>query len=240
MSLVSALQARSGVTCVVGAGGKKSAMYALAERLPEAILTATVRIPIFDAEVERVVVTDSPVDAAMTYTERPLGLVPEREGTDRYLGYDTTVVDTLSDAVDAPILVKADGARMRRFKAPGSHEPQLPSSATTVVPVVSAHVLGEPLSEELVHRVDRVADIAECDPGAELTPPIVARVLTANRGGWKGVPDGATVIPLINMVDTAELETRARSLATEIHDRATVPHVVLTCLRADDPIIATI
>ena len=116
MDIVDALGARDGTTCLVGAGGKKTTMATLASRLEAAVVTATVRIPIFDDWVAEVVVTEDPVAAVDDATEWPVGVVPERERDDRYLGYDRTVVDRLADC-GHPVVVKADGARMRRFKA---------------------------------------------------------------------------------------------------------------------------
>ena len=52
--------AAEGVVAVVGAGGKKSTLYALAADLGRAVLTATVRIPPFEGHVERLLVTDEP------------------------------------------------------------------------------------------------------------------------------------------------------------------------------------
>jgi hypothetical protein len=60
VTLPEALAAESGLTCVVGAGGKKTTLYTLADRLDRAVVTATVRIPIFDAEV-----ADDPVVAVV-------------------------------------------------------------------------------------------------------------------------------------------------------------------------------
>ncbi|MGQ3412020.1 selenium cofactor biosynthesis protein YqeC [Natrinema sp. LN54] len=236
MDVVEALQARRGTTCFVGAGGKKTTMATLASVLERAVVTATVRIPIFDDWVERVAVTDDPVAAVEGTADWPLGLVPEREREDRYLGYDRATVEALAD-LDAPVLVKADGARMRRFKAPNGREPQLPSSADTVVPIASARVVGEPLTEERVHRVDRVAELTGLEPGDEIRPADVATVLASDRGGRKDVPDGATVIPLVNMVDDEALAATARRVAAEIHERADVPRVVLAEMRADRPLV---
>ena len=236
MELVDALEARSGVTCVVGAGGKKSTMAHLAGTLDRAIVTATVRIPIFDSWVDRVAVTEDPLEVVQSADAWPLGLVPERERSDRYRGYDRETIDELA-GLDVPLLVKADGARMRKLKAPNDREPRIPSSATTVVPIASAHVVGQPLEEERIHRVDRVATLTGRDPGETLRPSDVARVLASPDGGRKGVPEGATVVPVINMVDDEELEERAREVATAILERAPVPRVVLTELRSDDPLV---
>lgn len=239
MNVVDALDAGQGTTCFVGAGGKKTTMETLARSLERAVVTATVRIPIFDDWVEEVVVTDDPVATIESADAWPLGVVPERERDDRYLGYDPATVDRL-DGASVPVLVKADGARMRRFKAPAEREPQLPSTADTVVPIASAHVVGQPLSAERVHRVDRVATLTGREPGEPITTGDVATVLASEAGGRKGVPDGATVIPLVNMVDDGPLEATAREVAAEIHARTDVPHVVLAEMRATDPVVAVV
>jgi len=239
MDVVDALGAREGTTCLVGAGGKKTTMRTLANRTA-AVVTATVRIPIFDRWVERVVVTDDPVAAAERVTEHPLGLVPEREREDRYRGYDTAAVDRLAGAVDDPLVVKADGARSRLLKAPADHEPQLPSRADTVVAVASVRAVGTPLSDEHVHRVDRVAALTGRSPGEELRPDDIAAVLASDRAGLKGVPEGATAVPLLNMVDDERLAATAREVARAVHDRADVPRVVLAEMRAADPVVEVV
>lgn len=239
MDIVEALDAERGTTCFVGAGGKKTTMATLAGRLDRAVVTATVRIPIFDQWVERVAVTADPRAAVESADVWPLGVVPERERDDRYRGYDPGTVDDLA-AVAAPVLVKADGARMRRFKAPDDREPRIPSKASTVVPVASTRVVGEPLDDDRVHRVERVSALTGRDPGDPLEPVDVARVLASERGGRKGVPDGATVVPLLNMVDDDALETTAREIAAEIHALADVPRVVLTEMRAEDPLVGVV
>ncbi|WP_066418486.1 selenium cofactor biosynthesis protein YqeC [Halorubrum aethiopicum] len=242
MNVVDALDAAEGTTCLVGAGGKKTTLYALAARLDRAVLTATVRIPIFDRQVAAVRTAEDPVaelDALReAYRERveeapfPLGLVPERERDDRYRGYDPGTVDRLSAAHDGPVLVKADGARTRLFKAPNDREPQVPAGADTVVPVASAHAVGEPLSETVVHRPERVADLVDgVEIGDEITPELVGRVVAHEEGGLKGVPADATAIPLVNMVDDEADEAVARGIAAAIRERADVPRVVLARMR---------
>ncbi len=241
MDIVDALEARRGTTCVVGAGGKKTTMATLAARLNRAVVTATVRIPLFSEWVADVVVTEDPVAAIERAgaDDWPLGLVPEQERPDRYYGYDRAVVDRIGET-GHPTLVKADGARMRRFKAPAEHEPQLPATTDVVVPIASVHVVGEPLTDERVHRVDRVAEITGRAPGDDIRPVDVARVLASDAGGLKDVPEGATPIPLLNMVDDETLAETAREVAAELHDLADVPRVVLAELRADDPLVGVV
>ncbi|QAU13979.1 putative selenium-dependent hydroxylase accessory protein YqeC [Halorubrum sp. BOL3-1] len=227
--LVEALATADGTTCLVGAGGKKTTLYELADRLDRAILTATVRIPIFDRKVAAVRVTSDPIAALKDADDNqfPLGLVPERERDDRYRGYEPAIVDGLASAHDGPVLVKADGARTRLLKAPNDREPQIPPEADTVVPVASVGAVGKSLSSEVVHRPERVAAITDAEIGDEITPKLVGRVLADERGGLKGIPADARPIPLINAVDDATDETVAREIAAVVHDRADVPLVVL-------------
>lgn len=219
MDLVEALAA-DGLVAVVGAGGKKSTIYELAGRLDRAVVTATVRIPIFDDEVARVIVTDDPVETVASNDEWPLGVVPEREREDRYLGYDReTVADLAAADVDA-VLVKADGARSRLLKAPDDREPQIPRRADTVLPVASARAVGKPLDDTHVHRPERVADVGGLEVGDELTVADVARVLASERGGLTGVPPDATVVPVVNMADDERLRRTARDVAAGVLERS--------------------
>ncbi|MFC4248870.1 selenium cofactor biosynthesis protein YqeC [Natribaculum luteum] len=227
MNVVDALDADRGTLCVVGAGGKKSTLYALADRLERAVLTATVRIPIFDQHVAAVQVTDAPRAALEGATAFPLGLVPAREDNDRYRGYDPETVDAIASVHDGPVLVKADGARTREFKAPDEREPQLPSTTDVVVPIASVHAVGKPLTEEYVHRPERVAAITDLEVGDRITPAAVATVVSSDEGGLKGIPAGATTIPLLNKVDDAGDEGTAREIAAAILEQADVPRVVL-------------
>ena len=242
MDLTTALDARDATVCVVGAGGKKSTLFALAERLDRPVVTVTVRIPIFDDRVAAVRVTEDPVAAidGAGDGDWPLGLVSGRERSDRYLGYDADTVAEVADAAPGATLVKADGARLREFKAPADHEPQIPANADVVAPVASAHAVGEPLTEEFVHRPEEVAAITGREVGDEIRPADVATVLASPAGGLKGVPRGATAIPIVNKVDDEADATAARAVAGEILMRANVPRVLLTRLTAEDPVVEVV
>ncbi|MFQ3320841.1 MAG: putative selenium-dependent hydroxylase accessory protein YqeC [Natronomonas sp.] len=217
-----------GVVAVVGAGGKKSTLYALAAELDRAVVTASVRIPPFEGQVERLAVTDDPATVVEDNDAWPLGLVPGRDGDrERYLGYDPATIDALAEAIDVPILVKADGARTRWFKAPDVDEPQIPDSASVVVPVASVKAVGEPLSEEHVHRPERIAALTDREIGDDIQPEDVVTVLTHEDGGLKGVPDDACIVVLLNMVDDEELEATARGIGGDLLDYVAINRVVL-------------
>lgn len=217
------------VVSVVGAGGKKSTLYALAAALERAVVTATVRIPFFDDQVAELRVTETPGEALKSPDNWPLGLVPGRDGSrSRYLGYDTGVVDQFAAATDAPILIKADGARTRLFKAPNDDEPQVPSSTDVLVPVASVQAVGKPLESEYVHRPERVAALTGRAVGDRIEPEDIVTVLSHEEGGLKRLPEGARAVPLINMVDDEDLEATARPIAEELLEDSRIDRVVLS------------
>lgn len=217
-----------GIVAVVGAGGKKSTLYALAAECERAVVTATVRIPLFDGHVERLELTDDPVSVLEDNDEWPLGLVPGHDGDrERYLGYDKDIVDAMAKATDVPLLTKADGARTRWLKAPKEDEPQIPETASVVIPVASVKSVGKPLADDHVHRPERVAAITDREVGEKIQPEDVVTVLTHENGGLKDVPEDAKVIALLNMVDDDELEATAREIADGVLAHPRIDRVVL-------------
>ncbi|MEQ8233920.1 MAG: selenium cofactor biosynthesis protein YqeC [Gammaproteobacteria bacterium] len=213
-ALVEALAAARGVVCLVGAGGKKTTMYALARahRGRVALSSTSHMYRYDDARVERVVeVTDDrpqvPADARVVAFAGPTD-TPERVG-----GLSIAALAALRDSgAFELLLVKADGARARWIKAPGDHEPLVLPWADTVVAVVSAGVLGRRLDSGIAHRPERVAAVTGAALDEPLTAAHLATLLSSEAGLLKGV-GAATVVPLINMVDDADRAAAARASA---------------------------
>jgi len=90
-------------------------------------------------------------------------------------------------------------------QGPGTDEPVVPDEATHVVPVASVHAVGEPLTEAVVHRPERVAAITALSVGDTITPETIGTVLASPDGGLRHVPDAAAVTPVINKADTPGL-----------------------------------
>ncbi|MEE6209871.1 selenium cofactor biosynthesis protein YqeC [Salarchaeum sp. III] len=229
--------AADGVVAIVGAGGKKTTAFALADRIPHAVVTTTTRVPDLTAHLSTFRMTDDPRAAIEAATDFPVGVVAGEYRPGHYRGYDPDTVAGLRDLADA-VLVKADGARGREFKAPKEGEPPIPANTDTVLPVASVGVVGDPLSEDTVHRPERVAALTALATGDTIEPEHVAAVLAHPEGGLKNAPEDATVIPVLNKVDDQERRDTAEEIAAEIHERADVTRVALTSHVRDDPLVA--
>ena len=227
-----------GLTAVIGAGGKKSTMYAVAPTLDCAVVTTAVRIPPFEDQVAEFYETRDPLTALESVEEWPVGLAPTAEET-RYLGYDFETLAAIADSsIPQAVFVKADGARNRELKVPGEDEPKVPPAADRVLGLASTQVVGKPLTEEYVHRVQRVSDLTGIDPGEELTVEAVATILSSPEGAEHGVPDAAEFIPVLNKVDDASLRETARAIADRVLERGRADRVALTQLRGrEEPLV---
>lgn len=216
--LLDLLHARSGVVCAVGAGGKKSTLYNLVERHPGKVaLTASVFIARFPERLglQEVIESEDTLEASLeTFTDaQRLGFAAPSEKPGRYAGVDPALISRIHRATQRDVtFVKADGARMRWIKAPREGEPVIPANCTTVICVASARALGEPLSDEIAHRVPLLSKVTGVGRGDRIEPEHLARLMTHENGLLKNT-DGLTTAPVINMVDDEERERLAREAA---------------------------
>jgi molybdenum cofactor cytidylyltransferase len=233
----------------VGAGGKTTAMFRLAQELAargkRIVTTTTTRI--FAAQVDLApfhIILDNPaallsrLEQALADHPHVLVVGPLEEGVGKVFGLEANLVDEIMalERVDV-VLVEADGARSLPFKAPASHEPVVPSRTTLLVPVAGIDVLGKPLAQEFVHRPELVARLAGCAQGEAITPAIVSTVIGHREGGLKGLPAVARAIPLINKVEGQASLVAARTIARLLLQNSPVQAVAIGAVREREPIL---
>ena len=247
IGLLEAFNARQGIVCAVGAGGKKSTLYRLAREHPGRVgVTATSYTTYFPAELKALeIVSEIPELEERVLASTGQGCVAYARTGDkpaRLRGVPTSLVRQLHEkgGFDATF-VKADGARMRWLKSPRDDEPVIPEGATTVLMLASARALGEPLDERIALRLDQIHALCGTRPGDILTPDHLATLFSDERGLLKG-SEGCTVIPVINMVDDEEKEAMAREAAGLALARSSrFDKVILACMKRDaDPLVDVI
>ena len=246
-SLLDLLEARSGVDCAVGAGGKKSLLKHLALEHPGRVaITATVFTTYFQENIGFGVAIEAdaelPAAVARLDAARSVAYACPGDKPGRRAGASPDTIERIHrEGGFAATYVKADGARMRLLKAPADDEPALPACATTVLPVLSALALGEPLCARVAHRIERIEQVAGLRESEIIRPVHLGRLLASPQGLMK-LTEGRHVVPVINMVDDSTREAGAREaaqVALDLCDR--FDRVVLVCLaRSDDPLVAVV
>lgn len=206
----------------VGAGGKSTLMVALGRELAAAgslvVITTTTKMG--SDQVERfpnVALSAAPADVETALQRPEPVLVLATHDRHKVTGPPPEAVDALFAETRADfVLVEADGARGRSFKAPAKHEPVIPQSTTLVVVVFGADALGRPI-RAMAHRPELVAALAGCGVDDRITPELAATVLGHREGGLQGIPPQARTVVAITK---AHREGRG-SLVAELSERLT-------------------
>jgi len=242
MRLADALRVGPGtVAAFAGAGGKSTAIARLVTELsPElpVVVTTTTHLALPQTSLARShLIARNPADLEglpdLLARDRSVLVTGDAlQDEPKWTGLDPRSLEALrcmAEAAGAVVLVEADGARGRSLKAPGEHEPAIPSFAGLTVPVVGLDVLGVSLDSGLVHRPERVAGLLNLASGDRIEPGHLARLITDEQGGLKGAPPGSEVRVLLNKFEAGR-EAEARLVA----------EAALTCPRVRAVVLANV
>ena len=191
------------LVAAVGGGGKTTTLFALGRQLGgRRVLTTTTKMG--RDRTGGFPVLFGPSDTALldAVGAGDAVLVWKADGGHKAIGLDPDACDRWFDLVDH-VLVEADGAAGRPFKAPRPLEPVVPSHATLVVACIGASALGRVIADQC-HRPMRVAALAGCSPYQRLTPERLATVLLSDRGLRKGRPEAARYAIVVHNVAAAD------------------------------------
>lgn len=114
------------------------------------------------------------------------------------------------------IVVEADGAARRSIKAPETWEPVVPRGVDLVIPVVGLDCIGLPATVDTVFRLERFTAITGVQEGTPITAEAVGRLLSHPDGSLKGVPQRASVTPLLNKLDQLENHRTVERIARTV------------------------
>lgn len=213
---------------LVGAGGKTTAMFQLAREYQDAgastvLLATSAHLAVEQlGQAKACFEIDSPQAILQLGKALPQGIILLHGGwvgTERVGGLVAELlveVCALADWAKLPLLVEADGSRRRPLKAPGEHEPPIPTWVDTVLVLAGLSGIGRPLTNEWVHRPEIFSLLSGLAPGAPVSLEGLARVLTNPSGGLKNIPVGARRVALLNQADTPGQQAAGARLAERL------------------------
>lgn len=212
------------VIAFTGAGGKTSALFACARELAPALVTSSTHLGVWQAELaDRHFIWET--GAPMPDFEPAIGagvsLVTGSADaqTGRLRGLNEQQLESLRQVAgyhDLPLLIEADGSRMKPLKAPGPGEPVIPPFVDGVVVVAGLSGLGSRLDDEHVHRPVLFAGLSGLGLDEAIDVPALARVLGHPAGGLKNIPASARRSLLLNQADTPLRQSWANRLASQL------------------------
>ncbi len=202
----------------VGAGGKSTALLALAEELlsqhQSVVVTTTTRmwLPLPPT------VVDSDLDSIKARLVQPaIVWAGHFAEPGKISGLSDAKLLELSLSADW-VLIEADGSKGMPIKTPEAYEPVIPSHTTQVVIVVGLSAIGQPLGF-VSHRLELVEEILKTDRQHIITPVDMAKLIRIgyldplHATGWKNL----TV--LLNQADNLAALQQASEIAQILLDR---------------------
>ncbi len=225
------LQIRTGmVVALVGAGGKTTTMFRLATEqvaLGRRVITTTTthiyppkpeQSRAFVLEPDHTTLLERAAAALAEHPHITVARASAAEGKVRGIPPEWVADLHTLPGVDL-VLVEADGAKKRLLKAPADYEPVIPACTDLVLLLASAEALGQPLSDAIAHRLERVEAVTGLRAGEPITPQALARLATQEAGLLKGVPPGAAAMLMLTHVNESRLaaakETARLALAAD-------------------------
>jgi probable selenium-dependent hydroxylase accessory protein YqeC len=204
---------KRGVVSIVGAGGKTTLMYRIAQELAQAgktvLTTTTTKILKPDKNqavnfiLARSVGEIVKRAKALPPNDRHLCAAMEQlDPNGKTKGFPPEWIDELMQSgVFQWIIVEADGAARKPLKAPAEYEPVIAQTTQWLIGVIGLDVMQKPFGEEWVFRYELFKALTGLAMGEPITPEAVATAITHKNGLMKGCPLSAKRILFLNKAD---------------------------------------
>jgi probable selenium-dependent hydroxylase accessory protein YqeC len=215
-----------GIVSIVGAGGKTTLMFRLAQELAKAgqpVLTTTTT-KIFrpaPAQSAHVIIDADPINMigqADQFHVDALHITAAAgfdEMSGKLLGYPPQAITSIWETGRFQwILIEADGAARKPLKAPATHEPVIPAETTVLFAIIGLDAVGEPLTEEWVFRSHLYAQRTGCPLGGAISPESICEVLTHPEGIMNGCPVTAERFVFLNKAQTPFRRAAGRKIGS--------------------------
>lgn len=201
----------------IGGGGKTSLMFRLAEEIPfqnTVIITTTTKIYLPPERFPLVILGEEEQAERELYRYLQAGLRPVVAAglleNNKLGGISPGQVSLLQQYADY-VLVEADGSRGLSLKGHLESEPVIPGTATLIVVVVGADILGKTLEGRYVHRPEVVSKLTGREIGTAIDAEFVAELIAHPEGLLRECPQNARVVLFINKTELlSELDEALR------------------------------
>ncbi len=227
VDLLRALRATRGSRMAfVGSGGKTTAIFQLAHCFSNNSVWITTTTHLAEKQAEyakfhHVIARSQCIPADDKWKLPGIHLITGffDSGSKKWTGIDERQFNELAqfgEGWSIPILVEADGSRIRSLKAPADHEPAIPEGITDVVLVVGLSGLGKHLSDTIVHRPELFSRVTGLEVGGIIYDETIVNYLLSRSGGLKGIPQYARKILILNQADTDDLVLVAKKMIDRV------------------------
>jgi probable selenium-dependent hydroxylase accessory protein YqeC len=238
------------VISLVGAGGKTTLMFRLAQELSfsgkKVVTTTTTKMLTPTSGETSSLFIDPDEEKIKDFVRHHLDqfhhitVARERLESGKLKGISPNLVEGLwrSHGIDT-IIVEADGAAGRSVKAPRKNEPVIPASTTLVVAILGVDGMAMQLNEKNVFQSEKVSNITGIPIEERLTDEAMGLLITHPEGIFKGTPSSSRVVVFLNKVDIPNGVAKAKSIGQKVLDKKhrQIERIVLGQLKKEPPVV---
>lgn len=210
---------KNDILSIVGAGGKTTMMFKLAEELRlsnKVLVTTTTKIYIPLEDMYDFICTDKKMFSRYIDMKENgiyvLGLGINENN--KILGLSTKELDDLVPHFDY-ILIEADGAKGKQLKGWNEFEPVIYEKTTKTVGIIDIQACGIQICENNVHRSKIFCEITDATEGQNVKLQHLYKLMVHPQGLFKGA-QGERIL-FINKVERPADFTLAKLLVKEIN-----------------------
>jgi probable selenium-dependent hydroxylase accessory protein YqeC len=210
---------------LVGAGGKTSTMFRLAQEFKtlgkKVLVTTTTNIAFSETSKADRLIIDNSKNLYFLSKVEPGTIVCLGSGMSndkgKLTGIDREFIDLIyQEHLFDYVVVEADGSRRRPIKAPAHYEPVIPRETTRVIGVIGLDAIGKTITEDYVHRPNLFCSITGKKMGDTIDRKCLTDLIISEDGLFKDTPQGCRKYVVLNKADHADREEEARRTVHEL------------------------
>lgn len=249
MRLSDALRIRPGQSIAfIGAGGKSTAIRTLVEELQPIhpiVSTTTTKLTLSQSNLaqKHLMLESSNSFKRVRHILRSGRSILVTNGQEdrepKWKGLDPKQMDELREVCleeGALLLIEADGARMKSWKAPVEHEPVVPEWVDLVITMAGLEVIGKPFTSEYCHRAARAKELLGIEGDASIEGKHVSELLKSDQGGLKGIPACSRVRAFLRQSESQNDIEIGRKIAFDVLASDRIQSVIIGTLDPEKPI----
>lgn len=174
---------------IVGAGGKTSLMFSLAENLRsdnKVLVTTTTKIFLPRmSQYDFITVGEEEISTSSDLNEKGIHVYgKEINSQNKLIGIDKEVCSKLKNYFDY-VLVESDGSKEKPLKGWKECEPVVPTGTNKTIGVFDISTIGKIIDNDLVHNVEEFLNITGASVYENMTIDYAAKLILHEKGLFK-------------------------------------------------------
>lgn len=228
------------LVCLVGGGGKTSAMFGLARELKalgkRVLVSTTTNIGSSEAsQADRLVISNGKNKKQLssiepgTITCLGSAVLPDKE---KLAGVDREFIDQLyGKYLFDYIIVEADGSKRKPIKAPAEYEPVIPSKTTRTIGIIGLDALDTTITEDTVHRPELFCNITGKQPGEKIDRGCFVDLILSGKGLFKDAPESCRKQVIFNKADDGSRQKEGQRIIQELmQQQSFIDHFIIASI----------